>query len=432
MCATGLRVSQLACVSLIRDNLGTTMLKAFVRSFLVLSHIFGLSFVAFGQSDFIFVTNNATITITGYTGSGGHVDIPNLINGRNVLAIGQKAFEANSLVTSVAIPTSVTLIGAEAFENCANLTNVVFPDSALTIGSYAFSQTGLRVITIPRRTVTIAARAFQLCSQLAAINVDPANVNYTSVDGVLFNKALTTLIQFPVSRGQGYQVPNSVTTISDTAFATSDLTSVQFPQGLRSIGNDAFGLCTNLTSVVLPNSLTNLGTSAFLLCTALTNITLGTNLPAIPAQAFSACSSLERVTIPASVKSFGGNAFYECPKMKTVIFLGNAPIMGAQVFSSDVSTTVLYLPGTLGWGSTLAGRPALLWNPRISSSQIQTGSYSLTITGTAGLNVVTEASELMTPGSWTAVATNTVAGGQTTITDPVSSPAMRFYRLRSP
>lgn len=406
------------------------MLKSFVSCLL---SVFLASFASnsMAQSDFTYVTNNGTITITSYTGSGGQVAVPNSINGRAVTTIGQSAFAGKTEVTSVTLPTSVTSIATQAFENCRNLTNVLLPDSALTIGSYAFSQCGLRVISIPRRTVTITPRAFQLCSQLVAINVDPANANYASADGVLFNKSMTTLIQFPVSRGQGYQIPNSVAVISDTAFATSDLTSVQFPEGLRSIGHDAFGLCTNLTSITLPNSLTNLGKSAFLLCTALTNVTFGTNLSAVPAQAFGSCSSLERVTIPASVKSVGGNAFYDSPKLKTVVFLGNAPSVGSLVFSADGPTVVLYLPGAQGWASTLSGRPALLWNPRITASQTRGGSLIFNATGTTGLTVVTEASELMTESSWTVVATNVITTGQTTMTNPISS-TKRFYRLRSP
>jgi hypothetical protein len=90
------------------------------------------------EAQFIYTTNGGTITITGYTGSGGAVTIPDRINGLAVASIGENAFYGCASLTSVTIPISVTSIGKTAFETCVNLASVTIPNSVTSIGSQAF------------------------------------------------------------------------------------------------------------------------------------------------------------------------------------------------------------------------------------------------------------------------------------------------------
>ena len=83
-----------------------------------------LTLPAVVQAQFNYTTNNGTITITGYTGPGGAVDIPSTINGLPVNVIGDGAFQYNTSLTSVTIPNSVTSIWNFAFFSCTNLTGV--------------------------------------------------------------------------------------------------------------------------------------------------------------------------------------------------------------------------------------------------------------------------------------------------------------------
>ncbi len=234
---------------------------------------------------YLYTVNDGKATITGCTDVVGDITIPSLLGGYEVVAIGDSAFATNILLTSVVIPNSVTSIGDYAFQSCTALTSLTIGNGVTTIGDRAFdSCTSLTSLTIPNGVTSIGSSAFQSCTSLTsvtigsgvtsigdsaflyctalpAITVDPDNVNYANNagDGVLYNKAITTLIQYPKGNVQtSFTVPDSVTTI----------------------GQSAFYYCFSLTSVTIGNSVTTIGQSAFYYCISLTSmIFLGHDVP---------------------------------------------------------------------------------------------------------------------------------------------------------
>ncbi|MEK7677089.1 MAG: leucine-rich repeat domain-containing protein, partial [Verrucomicrobiota bacterium] len=293
-----------------------------------------LTLPAVVQAQFNYTTQNGTITITGYTGSGGAVTIPSTINGLPVTSIGDFAFQFAGL-TSVTIPDSVTSIGDYAFRTCTSLTNVTIGNSVTSIGDDAFRIcTSLTSVTIPNSVTSIGNHAFSSCTSLSAITVDTLNSFYRSVAGVLFNNSQTTLIQCPGGKAGSYTIPNSVTRI----------------------GVNAFVDCTSLTSVTIPNSVTSIGGWTFSYCSSLTSVSIGNSVTRIADYAFVSCSSLTGV-----------------------YFQGNAPSVGSLVFSGDNNATIYYLPWTAGWGLMFGGRPVVLWNPPVPYTYT-TNNSTITIT----------------------------------------------------
>ena len=161
----------------------------------------------------------------------------------------------------VIIKRGVTHIGNAAFDLCTNLTSITIPNSVTSIGRFALNGAASLPVTIPASVTSIELQAL---SGTSSINVVADNPNYSSKDGVLFNKNKTTLIQYPKQKpGASYIIPGSVISIGDAAFKScSLLTSVIIPNSVTYIGASAFAY-SGLTSIDIPNSVTTIREMAF-------------------------------------------------------------------------------------------------------------------------------------------------------------------------
>ena len=173
------------------------------------------------------------------------------------------------------------------FSSCLNLTSISIGSGVNSIGSLIFSA----------------------CPALTNFTVDSNNLTFASQNNVLYNKALTTILQVPVSIAGTFTIPNSVTTISKFAFYNSSITQVVIPNSVTSILSDAFN-SSKLTSVTIPSSVVNFGDWVFLACNELTNATV--NASRIGYSVFRLCSKLSNVTINGSPPRFEGFAFGSC------------------------------------------------------------------------------------------------------------------------
>jgi len=130
------------------------------------------------EAQFNYITANGTATITGYTGPGGSVTIPDTINGLPVTSIGEYAFAACNNLTSVNMPTSVTTIAEFAFASCRSLTSLRIPDNVSSIGGGAFYDCAMLTNVVIGNGVTsikslwwgfYAYGAFAGCSKLTGV-----------------------------------------------------------------------------------------------------------------------------------------------------------------------------------------------------------------------------------------------------------------------
>ena len=248
------------------------------------------------SGDYAYTLSSGKATITGYTGTGGAVSIPSTLDTYPVVAIGDSAFIGNNNITTLTLPNTVVTIGDSAFHHCYKLTSATLGPGVLTIGNYsfdgdqnlvsvnipngvtsigtsAFLETAIGVIGIPASVTSISPTAFRE-SSLYQINVDPANLNFASVSGVLYDKDLTTLLTYPIGKGVvGMSIPSSVMTIGAFAFSGVGLSSLLLPDNVKTIGDNAFAACAYLSQVTMGSGVNSIGNGSFAGCVSLYSIT---------------------------------------------------------------------------------------------------------------------------------------------------------------
>lgn len=192
--------------------------------------------------------------------------ITKVIIENGVTSIGNLAFFDCGSLSNITIPYGVTSIGYNAFSGCHSLISITIPDSITSIGSSAFSGcSSLTCITIGNGVTNIGDNAFWDCRSLTEINVGSDNVNFSSENGILFNKDKTELIKYPrCNKSETYTIPDSVISIGNSAFdGCTSLTSVTISDSVIEIGDSAFGSCTSLKELTIPDSVIEIGDSAF-------------------------------------------------------------------------------------------------------------------------------------------------------------------------
>ena len=365
---------------------------------------------AFTSGDYEYaLLDDGTVEITGYNGKAEKLTIPNMLNGKKVTSIDNRAFYlCNSLIsiiipdsvekisvnpfaycrtlksifvssehpyffaidgvlfrkadsclisypkgreyTTYNIPQGITAIESSAFYDCKFLTRVTIPDSVTSIGDCAFYLcSSLTSVSIPDSVEQIGTNPFAACFELKTISVSPEHPYFATIDGVLFRKADKALISYPAGISSStYTIPQGITAIGDSAFYYCDsLTSVSIPDSVTSIGDNAFYFCESLTSVTIPDSVTAIGDSAFSYCDSLTSVSIPDSVTAIGDEAFYSCSSLTSVNIPDSVTSIGDRAFSYCDSLTSVSIPDSVTAIGNRAFYYCDSLTSVSIPNSV-------------------------------------------------------------------------------------
>ena len=180
-------------------------------------------------------------------------------------------------------------------------------------------------IDIPSSVIVIN-NAFRGCKNMKNINVDGDNIKYSSIEGVLFDKNKTILLQYPIGK---------------------DTVEYKVPDGVKTIESFAFADCTKLTSVNISDSVKTIGDSAFYQCVMFKNIKLGQNLEKIGEEAFEECYELVHISIPDSVTYIGWGAFSYCLKLSSIQIGRNMAEIANNAFYRCSELTDVYYNGTV-------------------------------------------------------------------------------------
>lgn len=222
---------------------------------------------------------------------------------------------ADARIKTLIIDEGVTSIGDRAFQGCSNLSNIQFPNSLTLINGDAFLNcTSLTSVTIPDGVKRIHNSAFEGCKRLTSFSVNEGNSNYSSQDGVLFNKDKTELIQYPIGNERTtYDIPNSVTSIGDYAFEGC--------KRLRSFSvNESNSNYSSQDGVLFNKDKTEIIQYPIGNERAIYDVPNSVN--SIRDSAFSGCTSLTSLTIPESVKDISDSAFYGCVDLNKIYYSG--------------------------------------------------------------------------------------------------------------
>lgn len=306
--------------------------------------------------------------LVSYTGSATQVRIP-----EGVTEISTNAFSGAQL-TSVWIPASVRAIDDSAFAG-QPLTQVTFqdddahPSQLETIGDRVFAYTPLERVTLPRSVKTAGLETFSDMDKLRSVHVGPnvqadglfaafartpllesievdaANQNYQSLDGVLYTKDLTHLATYPQAKNSGgsYTVAEETAFIDEGAFASAQITSVTLPSHLRNVGKGAF-VGARITSLTLPDAFESMDDTAFWYMPKLERVDLG-GATMLPDSAFRYDKSLAEVNFRPDLNRLaevGDNAF-DTTALTSATLPDSVTSIGKGAFSNDTALTSVHL-----------------------------------------------------------------------------------------
>ena len=262
---------------------------------------------------------------------------------------------------------TISTIGYESFSGCTSLQSVALHETLSDIGERSFEGTAIKTIEFGKNVNSIGKDAFLNNKVLESIVVVEKNKEYSTVDGVLYNKKGSSLIMYPAAKQGAFTLPDSVeeiregafknaslkeitiskdsalNTIRNNAFEGSMITSISLPEAVTVINSETFKDATNLKSVEIGSAVTKISKSAFEGTKALTEISLPDALRDISTAAFKN-SGLVTVNVGNGVVRIGSEAFSDNRALKEIILGEKLETIGTSAFANCVALAKVNLP----------------------------------------------------------------------------------------
>lgn len=318
------------------------------------------------------ITLPESVTCIGRAAFEECIALQSVTFGSKLVEIQSRAFYDCAVLSELALPEGLEVIGSNAFESCASLINIVIPNSVSEIGERAFGVcSSLESITVPfvgssrdateNKYFTYIFTGTDLWWQngmsekLKSVTI--TDEYYVPDEAFYYNCAWIETVTLPEGvESIGYQafrsctalksinIPDSVQSIGDYAFAYCEsLESFTMPKGVKTIGKYAFIQCTKITSLELSEELESIGKNAFENCSALVNINIPSGITSIESYTFAGCGFTE-IIIPDTVESIGEYAFYNCEELLSVTIPNNIKSVGNYSFQDCTNVATLTVP----------------------------------------------------------------------------------------
>ncbi|MDR0505499.1 MAG: leucine-rich repeat domain-containing protein [Dysgonamonadaceae bacterium] len=285
------------------------------------------------EADVIAILDNETLTISG-TGSmqdfgdetarpwfSAKNQISSVIISEGVTNIGFATFAGFENLVHITLPNSLLNISGGAFHQCRSLESITFPGNLQIIAGGSFYECDkLTSVNIPENTVFDGGNPFPSCRSLAEININYSHGTYISVDGVVYDREMKTLIAYPGGRTGSYKIPAGVEIIASWSFEGSKISDVIIPRSVKEISGVAFHGCSELVSFTVPEGTETIGGDCFY------------------------GAGFRRFTYASTLTSIDGLPV--CHNLKTVLNRSSIPQYTEtwRFHSMDISTVALIVP----------------------------------------------------------------------------------------
>lgn len=232
---------------------------------------------------------------------------------------------------------TISTIGYESFAGCTSLTSVKLHETLSDIGVRAFEGTAIKTIELGKNVNSIGKDVFLNNKVFEGFTVVDKNKEYSSVDGVLYNKDGNSLIMFPTGKTGTFQLPQGVSEIREGAFKNAAITEVEISQdsALNTIGNNAFE-GAKIVAISLPEAVTAINSETFKNAENLKSVELGSNVSKIGKSAFEDTKSLTEINLPDTLRDISAYAFKNAGLVTANI--GNGVVrIGTEAFADNKS-----------------------------------------------------------------------------------------------
>lgn len=301
----------------IRSEKQDTFLPQIIKLMLVVFVAIFIPSVTFFQPKLLYTRYGDGYQIFRYTkgivhGSDG-VTIPSTYKGKNVIAIGESAFQ-NAKVSKVNIPYGIESIKAKAFYNASNIQTLEIPSSVIEVRGEAFAyMSNLTHISLPEGLKEIRGGAFKYDYNLTNVKL-PSTLEYLGGSAFSHCSSITEIT-----------IPEKVTEINGATFEyMTSLRTINMHEEITYIHGEVFVGDTSLNNVKLPSKITEIKGSTFENCSSLTSIEIPEGVTRIGGHAFYGCSSLSYVYVPRTVTEIGSSAFRQCHSLRSITIPRNA------------------------------------------------------------------------------------------------------------